>query len=73
LTRSSRTRRQRIASTRVWLNGQEVTARCFYADPRRGLVRLFLHNAEGRPFLNRETMEAAKEERRGRVKVRVSR
>jgi hypothetical protein len=54
---------------RVWLNRQEVSDRCFYADPRRGVVRLFLHNSEGRPYLS-DLDTVATEERRGRVVVR---
>lgn len=32
--------RHRCRVTRVWFDGVEVTNRCFYADGRRGVVRL---------------------------------
>lgn len=41
--------RKRI-NRRVWLNGIEVTNRCFYADGRRGVVKLYRLNAEGHKF-----------------------
>jgi hypothetical protein len=61
--------------TRVWLDGVEVTNRCFYADGRRGVVRLYRLNAEGRkfiqPILNAPhwavPRRVATEERRGHV------
>jgi hypothetical protein len=37
--------------TRVWLNGVEVTHRCFYADGRRGVVRLYKLNADGQKYV----------------------
>jgi hypothetical protein len=35
---------------RVWFNGVEVTRRCFYADGRRGVVRLYKLNANGQKY-----------------------
>lgn len=64
---------KRISRTRgitVWLDGVEVTKRCFYADPRRGVVRLYLLDADGHKYIDRAAGGAAKEERRGRVEVR---
>ena len=66
---------------RAWLNGKEVTKDCFYADPRRGVIRRYKRNAEGhiyieRPFFEHWNVpkhlrpEIAKEELRGRVVVR---
>jgi len=71
--RASRKRYERLRTTRVWINGEEVTTNCFYADPRRGVVRLYLRDGDGKRFVDRSTGEVAKEERRGRVKVRVGR
>ena len=56
----------RCRRTRVWLNGVDVTTRCFYADGRRGVVRLYRLNAEGRKFI--ENGRVATEERRGQVR-----
>lgn len=33
---------------RVWIDGVEVTARCFMADDDRGTVGLFVRDAAGR-------------------------
>ncbi len=35
---------------RVFLDGVEVTSRCFYADGRRGVVRLYKLNADGKKY-----------------------
>src|SRR5688572_33487006 len=32
------------AQARVWLNGEEVTRWCVYADDQAGLVKLYKHN-----------------------------
>jgi hypothetical protein len=69
---------KRARTTRVWLNGVDVSDRCFYADGRRGVVRLYRLNAQGQKFLE-PILDAphwdvpkrvAKEERRGRVQWR---
>jgi hypothetical protein len=62
--------RKRCRGVRVWLNGRDVTRRCFYADGRRGVVRLFRENAEGKTYLERVDgeMRVATEERRGHVR-----
>src|SRR5688572_20114749 len=52
----------------VLLDGEDVTKRCYYADDRAGVVHLFLHNAEGRPYYDMETDGAAREERSGAVR-----
>ncbi len=60
---------RRCRTTRVWLNGVEVTSRCFYADGRRGVVRLYAHNAKGHMYmdpLHRDRV--ATEEHRGYVR-----
>jgi hypothetical protein len=33
--------------TRVWLDGVEITNDCFYADRRRGAVRVYVRDAQG--------------------------
>lgn len=59
----------------VLFNGVDVTTRCFYADGRRGVVRLYRLNADGKkftePILNAPHWDVprrlAVEELRGRV------
>ena len=56
---------------RVWLNGVEVTNNCFYADGRRGVVRMYRLNAEGRKyvrFVPYVIPRVATEQRRGHVR-----
>lgn len=71
--------RKRSRQTRVFLNGVDVTARCFYADGRRGVVRLYRLNAEGKKYVEHAEFthwnvpahlrpRVAKEERRGHVR-----
>jgi hypothetical protein len=55
---------------RVWWNGREVSENCFYADPRRGVVRLFSRLDDGMFRLNANGDGVITEERRGRVVVR---
>jgi len=52
MTIDARLRRNRkiVRTLRVFLNDVEVTNRCFYADGRRGVVRLYKLNAEGRKY-----------------------
>lgn len=61
--------------SRAWLNGVEVTRRCFYADSRRGIVRLYKLNAEGRKYVNQypDDMRPATETLKGRVVIRRQR
>lgn len=59
--------RPRCFRVRVFLDGVDVTTRCFYADGRRGIVRLYSWTADGRPFLN-DKGRPATEERRGQVR-----
>lgn len=86
MTLSPKRRRDlpRCRGTRVWLDGAEVTARCFYADGRRGVVRLYRLNAEGKMFVERPYFKnwavpshlrprVATEERRGHVRIKVGR
>jgi len=72
MTLSTHRRRDRAncRRARVWLNGVEVTDRCFYADGRRGVVRLYRLNAEGQKFVEAAPSgpRVATEERRGHVR-----
>ena len=58
---------------RCFLNGREITDQTFYCDTRRGIVRLYKLNAEGKKYLDPVTHEAAWEEKRGHVKLRRTR
>lgn len=70
-TRPSRKLEQKSYHTRVWLNGKEVTNDTFYVDVRRGIVRMFLRDAEGHVYLDpKKWDEPAWVERRGRVTAR---
>jgi hypothetical protein len=68
--------RKRCIRTRVWLNDVEVTNRCFYADGRRGVVRLYKLNERGQKYLEpiidaphwAVPRRVAMEELRGRVR-----
>lgn len=69
-----RPRRTRINANRyrVFLNGHEVTDRTFYVDSRRGVVRMYLHGSDGRPYtvpVGGGRFVAASTERRGRVRL----
>lgn len=68
--RSKRDKKKAMRS-RAWLNDVEVTNRCFYADDRAGIVRLYRVSAAGSKYvvLNRHNCEAAREELRGRVRI----
>jgi len=68
--------RRRCRTARVFRNGIDVTGRCFYADGRRGVVRLYRLNAAGKifkePILHAPhwnvPVRVATEERRGHVR-----
>jgi hypothetical protein len=60
--------RRRTTNARVWLDGVEVTDRCFYADGRRGIVRLYALDAHGRKHTDATGESLATEERRGHVR-----
>ncbi len=64
--------RRRCRNAKVWLNGRDVTHQCFYADGRRGVVRLYSLNADGKKFVTRPYGETATEEQRGRVVIQVA-
>jgi hypothetical protein len=65
---ASNRRDRKKARCRVFVNGDEVTARSYYADDRLGIVRLYRVNESGQFYLN-ERREVAREERRGQVRL----
>lgn len=67
---ASRKAMARLRSTRVWVNGADVTRDCFYADTRRGVVRMFIRNEQGLRYMHRG--RPARVEARGRVRVKVA-
>lgn len=70
---------RRCRGARVWFNGREITRHCFYADGRRGVVRIYKVNAEGHhytePIINSPHWDvprrAAVEELRGHVRIKA--
>ena len=62
--------RKKAQRSRVRLNGEDVTSRCFYADDRVGVVGLYCVNAEGRKYVNAARTGAAKEWKHGAVCIR---
>lgn len=82
LNAHKRRQRKRCRRTRVFLDGVDVSRLCFFADARRGVVRLYRKDAEGKYCV--ENMEnahrgwwrvpphlrprVAREERRGHVR-----
>jgi hypothetical protein len=67
---------KRTRCTRVLLDGVDVTNRCFYADGRRGVVRMYKLNLSGQkylePIINAPHWDVprriATEEKRGHVR-----
>ena len=53
----------------VFFNGRDVTHSCFYFDTRRGRVRLFVRDSEGKFYIGRDG-NIAETEKRGHVKVK---
>lgn len=74
MTLDARRRRdqRRTRYARVWVNGTEVTERCYYVDGRRRLARCFVHVAP-RICAVDASGEIVKEVLRGRIRVRISR
>lgn len=60
---------------KILLNGEDVTDRCTAAwevNPASGgvgLVELLLHDAEGKPYYDDHTQDAAREWKRGKVEI----
>ena len=63
-------RRKYGGKIRAWLDGEDVTDRCFYFDTRRGIVRLYQRDAKGHLFaVNLDGKpRVATEERTSRVR-----
>lgn len=55
--------------------GVDVTRRCQFADdtPGHEVARLLKHNADGRPYVDQETKEVARETVTGDVRILVER
>lgn len=68
--RGPRRVRKQMGRYRCFLNSREVTNRTFYADGRRGVVRMYLLSYDGEPYVDSATGDVAWEERRGRVALR---
>lgn len=66
---ASARQRQLAMRSRAWLDDVEVTDRCFYADDKHGIVRLFRLNAEGQKYVDPDTTMPATEECRGLVRI----
>jgi hypothetical protein len=60
---------KRSRNVRCFLNGVDVTNRCFYYDGRRRIVRLFEHDANGKVYLNEFRDGVVWREYRGHVKL----
>ena len=63
----SRRTYKKALHSRAWLNGVDVSRRCFYADDRRGIVRLYDLDAAGHYY--RRGGSVAKIERHGKVRI----
>jgi hypothetical protein len=59
---------RRMIRHRVFLDGVDITADCFYVDTEAGLVRRYIRNADGLLSVN-EKGELPSEEVRGHVEV----
>lgn len=56
-------------SCRVYLDGEDVTFRCFTADEEEGTVWLNKHNDAGESFVDQSTGRIAKETLSGKVEI----
>lgn len=73
MTLDARRRRdqRRTRRARVWVDGVEVTERCYYVDGRRRLARCFVHVAP-RVCVVDAFGEIRRETIRGRIRVRFA-
>lgn len=67
---TSKSKRRKAMGCRAWLNGREVTNDCFYADSRRGVVRMFVRREDGYLAIKDGALERV--ERHGHVVIRDS-
>jgi len=54
---------------RAFIDGEEVTGRCFLADDQMGIVGLYLTDAGGHFYFDVKLDDAAQEIRRGQVTI----
>lgn len=66
---SNRRAKKKCRHARVSLNGVDVTTRCQVADAREGWVVLMRLNARGRPYIDLDRDEVARERLHGRVRI----
>lgn len=63
-------RRQGRLDIRVLLDGEDVTASCYAADARRGLVLCFARDDQGRPQMDPTRPDRlVRSARRGKVRI----
>jgi len=67
----SRRARQRARHTRVYVNGEDVTARCTAYDTRHGWVRVFDVDATGRIVVGADPPRLQQHRLCGRVTVHI--
>lgn len=63
--------RRRVRWARVYLDGRDVTHGCYYADGRRGVVRLMLRDLAGHIVCHPTRPTVVRYERRGHVRIVV--
>ena len=68
-THGSRRDAAKARKTRVTLNGTDVTNLCYFADDRRGIVRMYRLDANGKKFVAGDRV--ATEQRLGSVRMRT--
>lgn len=66
---ASRRDRKRTKRLRAWLNGTDVTKECYFADTRKGIVRVYLRDSEGFFYFVPEKRDVARAELRGVVRL----
>lgn len=59
-----------LPNLRTFLDGEDVTDRCKWANDETGEAYLYLHDSLGKPFVNPFTGTAAMEMRKGKVEFR---
>jgi hypothetical protein len=65
--------RDLCSRARVWLDGEEVTDRCFYASEEAGRVSLYRLNDAGVKYQDPDdTNQAATEQREGHVTIVIT-
>lgn len=67
--KGSRRKAKKAMHLRAFLNGQDISKRCFYADSRRGIARVYLLTDGGRPYVVDPRGRVATATWRGRVRL----